>query len=244
MRYKIILEYDGTHFEGWQSQSSGKGVQDHVEKALAAFNPEMPGTTVAGRTDTGVHALGQVISVDIAREITPEKLCDALNAHLRHRPIVALHAEIVGPEFSARRDAKMRHYRYVVFCRKPPTALLAKRVWHMRHPLNISAMQTAAMDFLGQHDFTSFRSAACQSTRPVRSVDAFTITPRGEEIWFEISARAFLHHQVRNMVGTLVEIGRGQRAVDEIPRIIAAKDRSAAGLTAPPWGLYFVKVDY
>jgi len=243
-RYKIILEYDGTHFEGWQTQPSGKGVQDHVEKALAAFNAESPSTTVAGRTDTGVHALGQVISVDIAREITPEKLCDALNAHLRHTPIVALHAEMTAPDFSARRDAKMRHYRYIVYCRKPPTALLAKRVWHMRYLLNLSAMQTAAMDFVGSHDFTSFRSAACQSTRPQRSIDAFMVTQHDEEIWFEVSARAFLHHQVRNMVGTLVEIGRGQRATDDIPRIIAARDRSTAGLTAPPWGLYFVKVDY
>ncbi len=244
MRYKIVLEYDGTNFDGWQKQPNGKGVQNIVENALAAFNPEAPKTIVAGRTDAGVHALGQVISIDIAREITPNKLCDALNAHLRFHPIIAISAEAVDENFSARFSAKKRYYRYVILNRPAPPALLANRVWHLPHKLNLAVMQKAAMDFIGQHDFTSFRSVACQAKNPVRQMLDFTITPREDQIWLECSAPAFLHHQVRNMVGTLVEIGRGQRPADDIPRILAARDRAVAGVTAPAGGLYFVRVDY
>jgi len=244
MRYKVILEYDGTKFEGWQSQPSGKGVQDIVEKALAAFNPETPRTAVAGRTDAGVHALGQVISVDIARELTPNKLCDAMNAHMRYQPVVAIKAEIVDEKFSARFNAKKRYYRYVVLNRRMPPALLENRVWHLPQKLGMAAMENAAVQLVGPHDFTSFRSSVCQAKNPVRTLSEFTITARDDQIWFECSARAFLHHQVRNMVGTLVEIGRGRRPPDDIPRIIAARDRAEAGITAPPGGLYFVGVDY
>jgi len=244
MRYKVTLEYDGTRFEGWQSQPSGKGVQDIVERALAAFNPETPRTIVAGRTDAGVHALGQVIHVDIAREIAPIKLCDAINAHLRKYPIIALAAEVVDEHFSARISAKKRHYRYVVLNRRMPPALLVNRVWHVPHRLNLAAMQEGAALLVGPHDFTSFRSSVCQAKNPVRTLQAFTVTQHDVQIWFECAARAFLHHQVRNMVGTLIEIGRGKRKAADIPSIITARDRSAAGLTAPPGGLYFVSVDY
>ena len=244
MRWKITLEYDGTPFDGWQNQASGNGVQNHVERALAAFNPEAPTTVVAGRTDAGVHALGQVVHTDIEREMTGEKLCDALNAHLRPQPIVALTAETVSKNFSARTSAIKRHYRYIVLQRRTPPTLKLNRVWHMMHPLDIPAMQRAAQDFIGLHDFNSFRSSVCQSNRPVRTVDTFTVTPHEDEIWFECSARAFLHHQVRNMVGTLVEIGRGHRPVNDIPRIFETKDRGQAGVTAPAGGLYFMHVDY
>jgi tRNA pseudouridine38-40 synthase len=243
-RWKITLEYDGTPFDGWQSQPHGKGVQNYVERALAAFNPENPKTIVAGRTDAGVHAMGQVFHADLAREIGAEKLCDALNAHLRPQPIVALRADRARADFSARFDAKRRYYRYVVLQRAAPPALLSDRVWHMPHPLNLSAMQSAAQDLLGAHDFTSFRSAACQAKNPVRTLTDFTVTQHDDQIWFECSARAFLHHQVRNMVGTLVEIGRSIRPTDDIPRIFAAQNRAAAGITAPAGGLYFVRVDY
>ena len=243
-RFKVTLEYDGTKFEGWQSQPSGKGVQDHVERALAAFNPEAPRTIVAGRTDAGVHALGQVFHVDIARDLTPQKLCDALNAHLRKQPIIALTAEAVADSFSARISAKKRYYRYVVLNRKPPPAILKNRVWHIPYRLNIAAMQEGATMLVGPHDFTSFRSSVCQAKNPVRTLQEFTVTAHDDQIWFECAARAFLHHQVRNMVGTLAEIGRGRRKAAEIPSMIAARTRAAAGLTAPPQGLYFMKVDY
>lgn len=244
MRYKITLEYNGTGFDGWQKQPSGNGVQNYVEQALSAFNPEAPGTIVAGRTDAGVHAMGQVISVDLVRDITPMKLCDALNAHLRGRAIVAVMAEIVPDDFSARTSAKRRYYRYVILNRRSPTALLADRVWQFPHRLNLAAMQEGAAHFVGKHDFTSFRSSICQARNPVRTIDAFTVTPHDDQIWFEISARAFLHHQVRNMVGTLVEIGRGKQPPGDIPKMIAAHTRAAAGPTAPACGLYFVKVEY
>lgn len=243
-RWKITLEYDGTPFEGWQSQPSRKGVQDHVEKALAAFNPEGPKTVVAGRTDAGVHAVGQVFHVDLERELEPEKLCDALNAHLRKKPIVAIQAERVPPEFSARFDATRRFYRYIVLNRRHPTALLIHRAWHVSTDLDMAIMQRAAQDLLGAHDFTSFRSAACQAKNPVRTLTHFEITQHDDQIWFECSARAFLHHQVRNMVGTLVQMGRGYRPPDDIPRILAAKDRAEGGMTAPAHGLYFMHADY
>jgi tRNA pseudouridine38-40 synthase len=243
-RWKITLEYDGTPFDGWQTQPNGNGVQDYVERALAAFNPEHPKTIVAGRTDAGVHAMGQVIHADLERDIGAEKLCDALNAHLRPHPIVALKAEAVPQDFSARFGAKQRYYRYIVLQRTSPPALLINRVWYMPHPLDLAAMQTAARDLLGPHDFTSFRSAACQAKNPTRTLKDFTVTQHDDEVWFECSARAFLHHQVRNMVGTLVEIGRGIRPVDDIPRIFVAQARAAAGITAPAGGLYFMRVDY
>lgn len=243
-RYKIIIEYNGTKYEGWQTQPSGKGVQDIVEKAIAGFAPEKPRVVAAGRTDTGVHAMGQVIHVDIERNLTPGKLCDALNAHLRRHPIAAIGAEIVADDFSARFDARKRYYRYVILNRRAHAALLRERVWQMPYRVNIADMQEAAAMLVGAHDFTSFRSSVCQAKNPVRTLDDFTVTQRDDQIWFECSARAFLHHQVRNMVGTLVEIGRGKRAVSDIPKMLAAKDRAAAGLTAPACGLYFMKVDY
>lgn len=244
MRFKITLEYDGTDYEGWQSQPSGKGVQDVVERALAIFNPEAPRTVVAGRTDAGVHALGQVIHVDIQRDMTADKICDALNANLRPHPIVAVDAEIVSDQFSARFDATMRYYRYVILHRRHPTALLRDRAWHIYQSLDLDVMRAGAAHLIGDHDFTSFRSAACQSKRPERRLDSFTITQRDDQLWLECSARAFLHNQVRNMVGTLVEIGRGLRDADSIPDIFAARDRAAAGQTAPACGLYFMKVEY
>jgi tRNA pseudouridine38-40 synthase len=243
-RWKITLEYDGTPFDGWQRQPHGKGVQDYVERALAAFNTDHPKTIVAGRTDAGVHAVGQVIHTDLDRDMGGEKLCDALNAHLRPHPIVALMAEKVSMDFSARFDATQRHYRYIVLPRLAPAALLINRVWNVQYPLDLAAMQRAAQDLIGAHDFTSFRSAACQAKNPVRTLTDFTVTQHDDQIWFECSARAFLHHQVRNMVGTLVEIGRGLRPADDIPRIFAAQNRAAAGVTAPAGGLYFMRVDY
>ncbi len=243
-RFKVILEYNGTNYEGWQTQASGKGVQDVVEHAIAQFAPEQPRVVAAGRTDTGVHAMGQVFHVDIQREMTAPKVCDAINAHLRQHPVAAISAEIVSDDFSARFDAKKRYYRYVILNRRAPAALLRGRVWQMPSRVNIAAMQEAAALLIGAHDFTSFRSSVCQAKNPKRTLDNFTITQHADQIWFECSARAFLHHQVRNMVGTLVEIGRGKRAISDIPKMLAAKDRAAAGLTAPACGLYFMKVDY
>lgn len=244
-RFKITLEYNGTKYEGWQTQPSGKGVQDAVEKAIAGFAPEAPRVVAAGRTDTGVHAMGQVIHVDIERKMTPNKLCDAINAHLRPHLIAATRAEIVADDFSARFDAKKRYYRYVILNRRAPAALLEGRVWQMPHRVNFRLMQEAAAQMVGTHDFTSFRSTWCQAKNPVRTLDEFTLTQRGDDqIWLECSARAFLHHQVRNMVGTLVDIGRGKRDIAELQKMFAAKDRASAGQTAPACGLYFMKVDY
>ncbi len=238
------MEYDGTLFNGWQSQADGSGVQDAVETALSKFNAEGPKTIVAGRTDSGVHARGQVISVDLARPYVPKRLCDGLNAHLRHLPIVALQAEVVAADFSARLHAKERHYEYHIINRRMPLALLKNRAWHIRRPLDITLMQAGAQYLIGLYDFSSFRASNCQAQHALRRVNYIDIVQDGDDIFCRIGAKSFLHHQVRNMVGTLVSVGHGLRTPEDVKTILEAKERALAGVTAPPDGLYFTRVDY
>ena len=226
-RYAITIEYDGTPFSGWQRQTENLSIQWVIEQALEVLAKQAVPTIVAGRTDAGVHARGQVFHCDLALELSPQKLCDALNALVRPHPISFLAARLVPNDFSARLSAIQRHYQYRILNRRAPAMLEAKRVWQIRNRLNLPAMQQAAQALLGQHDFTSFRDSNCQAKSPIRILDQLDLITNGEYVIAEISARAFLHHQVRNMIGTLVEIGNGKRQVADIPAILAAKDRRA-----------------
>ncbi len=243
-RWHLVLEYDGAAFSGWQRQSAAFSVQQALEDALFKFCGETITVHVAGRTDAGVHGLGQAAHVDIERACRPHEVMSALNYHLKPHPCVVLSAKAVAADFHARFDAKQRHYVYRILNRRAPSALLAQRVWHVPKKLDIAAMQLAANSLLGTHDFTSFRAAECQAKSPIKTLEQFTFQTEGEQIIAHISARSFLYKQVRNMIGTLVEIGMGRRDANSIPAILAARERDKAGQTAPPDGLYFLRVDY
>jgi tRNA pseudouridine38-40 synthase len=243
-RYRLTVEYDGGPFVGWQRQTSGPSVQAALEAALAKFAGEAPETVAAGRTDAGVHALGQVVHVDLAREWQPEKICDALNFHLRPDPVVALAAARVPPDFHARLSAIRRSYLYRILNRRAPPALENGRVWAVARPLDAEAMHDAAQALVGHHDFTSFRASICQAKSPVKTLDLLSVRRAGAEIHVDARARSFLHHQVRNMVGTLAEVGLGRWRRADVAAALAARDRRAAGPTAPPEGLYLVEVGY
>lgn len=243
-RYRLTIEYDGGPFVGWQRQSSGPSVQAALESALARFTGEAPETVAAGRTDAGVHALGQVVHFDLSRDWPPGKICDALNYHLRPDPVVALEAAPVDASFHARFSAMRRAYLYRILNRRAPPALDAGRVWPVERPLDAQAMHDAAQILVGLHDFTSFRASMCQARSPVKTLDLLSVRRAGAEIHVEARARSFLHHQVRNMVGTLAQVGLGKWTADDVAAALAARDRSAAGPTAPPGGLYLVEVGY
>lgn len=243
-RYRLTIEYDGGPFVGWQRQSSGPSVQAAIEAALAKFTSETPDTTAAGRTDTGVHALGQVIHFDLAREWLPQKICDALNYHVRPDPIAALHGEQVDDSFSARLSATRRSYLFRILNRRGPPAIDAGRVWHIEKRLDVDAMHDAAQALVGHHDFTSFRSSTCQSKTPMKTLDRLSVRRVGEEVHIDAVSRSFLHHQVRNLVGTLALVGEGKWSRRDVEAALAARDRRAAGPTAPPQGLFLVSVDY
>lgn len=243
-RWKLTIEYDGRPFMGWQRQAHGASVQEEIERAIEAFSSETPRLHVAGRTDAGVHALGQVAHVDIEKATTARTVREALNAHLRPHPIAILKAEEVPSNFHARTSARRRRYRYVVLNRPARPTLDVGRVWHVPQSLDDDSMQTAATALIGRHDFTSFRAAMCQAKSPIRTLDKLDIVREGDLIRFEVEARSFLHHQVRNMVGTLILVGRGKWRAGQVAAALAAKDRSAGGPTAPPDGLYLIGVDY
>jgi tRNA pseudouridine38-40 synthase len=243
-RWKLTIEYDGAGFVGWQAQGAGDSVQETIERAVAAFAGESPRLTVAGRTDAGVHAAAQVAHVDLARDWTAKTVRDAINAHLRETRIVVLAAEIVSPDFDARRSAVSRTYEYRILNRVAPPALEKGRVWHIIRPLDAGAMREAAAHLLGHHDFTSFRAAECQANSPWRTLDRLEVARHGETILVTAQARSFLHHQVRNMVGTLRLFGEGKHPPSFMANILAAKNRAAAGQTAPPEGLTFLRVEY
>jgi tRNA pseudouridine38-40 synthase len=243
-RYRLTLEYDGAPFCGWQRQENAPSVQQALEEALAKFVGEAPRLTCAGRTDTGVHALGQVVHFDLSREWRTDVLRDAANAHLRPAPVSVLKAERASEEFDARRSAIRRHYLYRILDRRSPSALEAGRVWHLPYRLDERAMAQAAESFLGHHDFTTFRASECQAASPMRTMERVDVSRAGEELHVNVSARSFLHSQVRSMVGSLAPIGRGHKNVGEIARQLGARDRSQCGPLAPPQGLYFVRVDY
>jgi tRNA pseudouridine38-40 synthase len=243
-RFKLTLEYDGGPFVGWQRQENGPSVQQALEDAVFAFSGERVASFGAGRTDAGVHALGQVAHLDLARETTAATLKDAVNFHLKPNPIAVLAAEIVPEDFHARFSAKARAYRYRILNRRAPLALDRGRVWLVQPPLDAAAMHAAAERLVGHHDFTSFRSSICQAASPEKTLDRLEVRRLGEEIEIAAGARSFLHHQVRNMVGSLKLVGEGKWSADDLAAALAARDRAKAGPTAPPEGLYLTAVTY
>jgi len=246
-RYAVTLEYDGGPFVGWQRQDQGLSVQQVVEAAAAALQPPgapAPEVVAAGRTDAGVHAEGQVVQIDLAREIEPGKLCEALNHHARPHPVVAVRGALATPDWHARFSAVRRAYRYRILNRRARPGLDAGRVWHLRHPLDAAAMHEAAQGLLGRHDFSAFRAASCQAKTPLRTLDRLAVARLGAEVTVVVEARSFLHHQVRNLVGTLVEVGLGRRPVGWPRAVLDGRDRAAAGQTAPAEGLTFIAVQY
>jgi len=243
-RYKLTLEYDGTLFVGWQMQENGPSVQGRLAEAIKAFSGEDFLPRGAGRTDSGVHALGQVAHLQLAKDWAPEKVRDALNAQLRPDPISVLACEPVAESFDARFSASARHYLYRIVNRRSPLALDRNRAWNVVHALDAAAMHGAARRLIGHHDFTTFRSTECQATSPVKTLDRLAVARVGEEIRIEASARSFLHNQVRSMVGSLKLVGEGRWTARDLEQALAAKDRGACGPVAPPSGLYLAKVDY
>ena len=249
-RYFLTIEYDGGAYVGWQRQQNGASVQAHLEDAAKAILGGRQEVLVqgSGRTDAGVHALGQVAHCDLPAGFTPEKLPRALNAHLPSDIRVIAAAE-VADNAHARFDAIQRAYRYRVFCRRHAPALLAGRVWHFPYHLDIEAMQDAAERLIGRHDFTSFRASHCQANSPIRTLDSITIKAyhnalEEDEIWFAFFARSFLHHQVRNMVGSLVLVGQGKWTAADLSAALEARDRARGGMTAPAEGLYLTAITY
>jgi tRNA pseudouridine38-40 synthase len=244
MLWALELEYDGTPFMGWQRQKHGISIQQVLEEAAANLcNGEIPAVTASGRTDAGVHALGQIAQVELP-EFSPNRLREALNHHLKPHPVVVLRATPAPPDWNARFSAIRRVYRYVISNRPSWPSLEANRVWHVKAPLDEAAMQRAAQSLLGHHDFSSFRASGCQAKSPLRTLDAISVIRQGDRLIIQAEARSFLHHQVRNMVGSLKRVGEGRWAESAIAEVLEAKSRAAAGPTAPACGLYFVSVDY
>jgi tRNA pseudouridine38-40 synthase len=243
-RWRLTIEYDGGPFMGWQRQDHGPSVQQALEEALARMTGETAAVTAAGRTDAGVHALAMSAHVDIARELTPHRLREGLNALVRPLPVSVRAVEPVADDWHARFSCLGRRYRYRILTRRAPPALDVGKVWHIATPLDLAAMQEGAAQLIGRHDFTTFRSAHCQSDSPVKTLDRLEVSRVGEEVHIEAAARSFLHHQVRSMVGCLALVGRGQWAPQDMKKALEAKDRAALGFNAPPHGLYFVEASY
>ena len=243
-RWKLIVEYDGGPFVGWQRQANGSSVQAALETAIYRFAQEEVVVQGAGRTDSGVHALGQVAHIDLAKDADADTVRDALNFHLKPNPVTVLSATPVDTEFHARFSATRRVYLYRILDRRPPPTVDAGRVWHVNHRLDADAMHAAAQELVGQYDFTSFRAKDCQAESPVKTVDRLDVRRSGPEIHINAVARSFLHHQVRNFAGTLKLAGEGKWRCDDVAEALAACDRGAAGPTAPAGGLYLVEVAY
>jgi tRNA pseudouridine38-40 synthase len=243
-RWRLTIEYDGGPFMGWQRQEHGPSVQQALEEALHRMTGELATVTAAGRTDAGVHALAMSAHVDVEKALTPHRLREGLNALVRPQPISVIDVSAVSAGWHARFDCSGRRYLYRILNRRAPPALDRGRVWHVAVPLDAEAMQEGAAHLVGNHDFTTFRSAQCQSDSPVKTLDRLDVTRLGEEIHIEAAARSFLHHQVRSMVGCLALVGRGQWTPGDMRKALEARDRSALGLNAPPHGLYFVEAIY
>ena len=242
-RYRLTLEYHGGPFVGWQRQENGPSVQGAIEAALARLG-EGAAVTGAGRTDAGVHAMGQVAHVDLARDWEPFRLSEALNHHLRPAPVAVLEAARVPEGFHARFSAVRRHYLYRIFCRRAPLALQAGLAWRVGYALDLDAIRAGAAALVGRHDFTTFRSAQCQAASPLKTLDEIRIEREGDEIRFRLHARSFLHNQVRSIVGTLERVGAGRWPAGRVAEALAARDRAACGPVAPPDGLFLARVDY
>ena len=243
-RYKLTIEYDGTPFVGWQMQANGASVQGRLAEAIKSFSGEEAIPRGAGRTDAGVHALGQVAHFDLVKNWPDDKVRDALNAVLRPDPISVLFCEHVATDFDARFSATVRQYLYRIIDRRSPLALERMRAWGVFRPLDAKAMDEAAQVLVGYHDFTTFRSTECQADSPEKTLDRLTASRNGEIIRVEASARSFLHNQVRSMVGSLKLVGEGKWSAAGLRAALAAKDRARCGPVAPAHGLYLVKVDY
>lgn len=244
MRWKLTVEYDGAGLVGWQRQDNGPSVQAALEAAIHAFCGETVTVHGAGRTDAGVHAWGQVAHADIQKATDADTVRDALNAHLRPSPIAVLEARPVDDDFHARFSATGRAYLYRIVNRRAPPALEAGRAWHIPVPLDADAMHDAARALIGKHDFTSFRASLCQAKSPVKTLSALEVARDGELVLIRARARSFLHHQVRNIVGTLMLVGVAKWTRADVEAALAARDRAAAGQTAPPHGLYLTEVLY
>jgi tRNA pseudouridine38-40 synthase len=244
-RYKLIVEYDGRPFVGWQIQDNGPSVQGLLTAAAVRFSGERVSLQGAGRTDAGVHALGQVCHVDLSRDWDADTVRDAVNAHLRPHPIAVIAAETVDDSFDARFSAIKRHYLYRIINRRADLTFERGRAWRIAKPLNAAAMHLAAQRFVGRHDFTTFRAAECQAKSPVKTLDQLDVARiKDDNIHVTASARSFLHTQVRSMVGALALVGEGKWTADDISLALYRRDRTACPPVAPPDGLYLIKVDY
>ncbi len=243
-RYRLMVEYDGTGYVGWQRQENGASIQAALEKAVRGFCAETVTVHGAGRTDAGVHARGQVCHFDLARRVSARTMANALNAHLRPAPIAVLDATEVADGFHARFSATRRCYRYRIVNRRAPLALDRGRAWHVAAPLDRAVMAAAAALLVGCHDFTSFRATGCQAKSPIKTLDRLDVAASAGEITVTAAARSFLHHQVRIFVGTLAQVGLGKAAPEWVLEVLAARDRAAAGPTAPARGLCLTAVRY
>lgn len=243
-RYKLTIEYDGTGLVGWQRQANGLSVQGALETAITRFCGERITVHGAGRTDAGVHALGQTAHLDLASTVPADVLRNAVNHYLRPTAISVLAAEAVPRDFDARLSAIGRVYLYRILNRRAPPALERGRVWQVAPPLDVEAMREGARHLVGHHDFSTFRDSLCQAKSPLKTLEALELRRAGDEIHIEAQARSFLHHQVRNMAGTLKLVGLERWRPDDVARALAARDRRAGGPTAPPEGLYLVEIRY
>lgn len=243
-RYKLVIEYDGTDYVGWQRQANGLSVQEVIERALARLDPAPGGLRGAGRTDAGVHASAQVGHVDLSREWRPDKLREALNAQMRPEKVAILLAEAVADDFDARFSAKARHYLYRIVNRRAPLTFDSGNAWLVKRRLDSQAMHVAAQLLLGRHDFSTFRDSDCQAENPVRTLDRLDVRRQGDEIHVYASARAFLHRQVRSMVGSLEHVGSGKWRAEDLQAALESCDRARCGQVAPAAGLYLIGVDY
>jgi tRNA pseudouridine38-40 synthase len=243
-RWRLTIEYDGGPFMGWQRQDHGPSLQQTLEEALHRMTGELASVIAAGRTDAGVHALAMSAHVDVTKSLTPHRLREGLNALVRPHPISIIDVQKVADDWHARFSCIGRQYLYRILNRQAPPALDSGRVWHIAVPLDVEAMSDGAAYLIGRHDFTTFRSAHCQSDSPVKTLDRMDVSRTGEEIHVTAAARSFLHHQVRSMVGCLALVGRSQWAPGDMRKALEARDRAALGLNAPPHGLYFVEAIY
>lgn len=243
-RYKLTIEYDGGPFVGWQRQANGLAVQEAIETAITAVTGEARRIQGAGRTDAGVHATGQVAHVDLVRDWRGDVLRDATNAHLRPHPVAIVRAEPVADDFDARFSAVRRHYEYHLLARRAPLTLQRGRVWLVKRRLDVGLMHEAAQILVGRHDFSTFRDSECQAESPVRTLERFDVTKDGDLVLVRLSARSFLHRQVRSMVGSLEHVGAGRWSPNDLRDALEARDRRRCGMVAPADGLYLVRVDY
>jgi tRNA pseudouridine38-40 synthase len=243
-RYRLTLEYDGGPYRGFQAQGDLPTVQASIERAVKAFSGETLRLQAAGRTDTGVHATGQVIHIDLEKAWKPDVVRDAINAHLAPEPIAVLDAAEAPEGWHARFSATRRRYLYRILNRRSPPALDQGRVWHVKKPLDTARMHEAAQALVGRHDFTTFRDLQCQAKSPMKTLDLASVRREGEAVLLEFASRSFLHRQVRSMTGTLAEVGIGRWPVERVAEALAARDRRACGPVAPAHGLYLTGVEY